>query len=184
LSGTSTHLTHVLPGTHYGRSDAVLGYGVGRDRTHSRTVSSHPPRCHRACDFHRTRRPHERSYGFWGSPDYEVDSHFPGALRGIPPGITYFACLSRCGPSPCTWLSHAPSTMATLTPGMGIGGLQEGFPLPHVSLSLTSHTSSPMFTLIDSNEVIEVAVIFQPIPSTTVPEWAWGIGTVARPDSG
>jgi len=37
-------------------------YQVGRDRTHSRTVSSHPPRCHRACGFHRTRRPPERHF--------------------------------------------------------------------------------------------------------------------------
>ena len=37
---------------------------MGRERTHSRTVFSHPPRCHRACDFHRTRRPPERISSF------------------------------------------------------------------------------------------------------------------------
>jgi hypothetical protein len=35
---------------------------VGRDRTHSRTVFSHPPRCDRACDFHRTRPPPARTH--------------------------------------------------------------------------------------------------------------------------
>ena len=41
---------------------AVPPSAVGRDRTHSRTVSSHPPRCHRACGFHRTRRPPMRPF--------------------------------------------------------------------------------------------------------------------------
>jgi hypothetical protein len=44
------------------RSTAVSPSAVGRDRTHSRTVSSHPPRCHRACGFHRTRRPPEWTF--------------------------------------------------------------------------------------------------------------------------
>src|SRR5215472_19072360 len=41
----------------------TLGYmeWVGTGRTAS-SVSPHPPRCHRACGFHRTRRPHERTY--------------------------------------------------------------------------------------------------------------------------
>jgi hypothetical protein len=54
--------------------EARDGVSVGRDRTHSRTVSSHPPRCHRACGFHRTRRPHERISSFSCSADIGKDS--------------------------------------------------------------------------------------------------------------
>jgi hypothetical protein len=35
--------------------------------------------------------------------------------------------LARCGPSPCTRLSRAPTTMATLTADRGVGGFQMCF---------------------------------------------------------
>ena len=40
---------------------ALVTILVGRDRTHSHTVFSHPPRWDRACDFHRTRLPRCRT---------------------------------------------------------------------------------------------------------------------------
>jgi hypothetical protein len=44
------------------------------------------------------------------------------------------AHLSRCGPSPGTWLSHALTTMATLTAAWGIGGFGITFVLPSLAL--------------------------------------------------
>jgi hypothetical protein len=67
---------------------------VGRDRTHSRTVSSHPPRCHRACGFHRTRRPHERISSFSCSTDIGKDSQaftFSGVTTRTPFTVWPFA---------------------------------------------------------------------------------------------
>jgi hypothetical protein len=44
------------------------------------------------------------------------------------------AHLSRCGPSPCTWLSHALTTMATLTAAGGLGGFGITCVLPSLAL--------------------------------------------------
>ena len=41
---------------------------------------------------------------------------------------------SRCDPSPCTRLSRAPTTRATLTADTDRGGLQAGFPHPSLAL--------------------------------------------------
>jgi len=89
----------------------------------------HPPRCHRACDFHRTRRPHERISGV-GVPLISAD--FTAFVPYAAPSVEcYFAHLSRCGPSPRTRLSRAQSTIATLTPFRRIGGFLGLFPTPY-----------------------------------------------------
>ena len=64
--------------------------------------------------------------------------------------------------------------MATLMADMGIGGLGMGFPIRSISLSLTSHVSSPMFTNVDSSEMRSVAVISPSLPLTAAPDLAWG----------
>ncbi len=46
----------------------------------------------------------------------------------------YFAHLSRCGPSPCTRLSRAPSTMTTLTLSRRLGGFRSCFQPPTSAL--------------------------------------------------
>jgi hypothetical protein len=51
---------------------------VGRDRTHSRTVFSHPPRCDRTCGFHRIRPPPGGTFR-WG----RVHRHSPSSRRII-----------------------------------------------------------------------------------------------------
>src|SRR5882724_5235470 len=68
------------------------------------------PRCHRACGFYRTRRPPERvsPLAFLTTADRIPRLH-------IRQGRT-LRHLSSCGPSPCTRLSRALTTMATLTP--------------------------------------------------------------------
>jgi hypothetical protein len=53
-------------------------------------------------------------------------------LTGRHQCIGYFTYLSRCGPSPCDWLSQSRSTMTTLTADMGIGGFWDGFPIPYL----------------------------------------------------
>jgi hypothetical protein len=117
------------------------GQWVGTGRT-AFPVFSRPPRCHRACGFHRTRRPHERIYDVLGSTASEVDSHFPGALRGTPRCSTSFVYLSRCSPSPCRRLSRPPSTMATLTPSRRIGGFQNCFqPITSALLTIVRRVS-------------------------------------------
>ena len=97
---------------------------MGRDGTHSRTVSSHPPRCHRACGFHRTRRPPERV-----SPLSFLTTSDRIPHLNIRQGRT-LRHLSSGGPSPCTRLSRALTPMATLTPCRRIGGFLELFPTP------------------------------------------------------
>jgi|SRR4029453_7589248 hypothetical protein len=55
--------------------------------------------------------------------------HLTGLLR---------TCLSRCGPSPCTQLSCAPSPMATLTPATCIRGFRA---------SCLVRTSAPVYIM-------------------------------------
>jgi hypothetical protein len=52
---------------------------------------------------------------------------FPG-IQGRSSTLTH---LTSCGPSPCTRLSRAQSTMATLTPSRRIRGFLEVFPTPY-----------------------------------------------------
>ena len=57
-------------------------------------MSSHPPRCHRACGFHRTRRPHERISSFSCSADIGKDSQaftFSGVTTRTPFTVWPFA---------------------------------------------------------------------------------------------
>ena len=87
----------------------------------------HPPRCHRACGFHRTRRPPTRTL-----------SSFPIRLQPGCPGYQrrdrILRHLISCGPSPCTQLSCAPTTMATLTPCGCLGGFRSCFQSPTSAL--------------------------------------------------
>jgi hypothetical protein len=85
---------HTLPRNAMECAKYFLGVSVGRGRTHSRTVSSHPPRCHRACGFHRTRRPHERMSSFSCSADMGKDAHtftFSGVTTRTPFTVWPFA---------------------------------------------------------------------------------------------
>jgi hypothetical protein len=92
---------------------------VGRDRTHSQTVFSHPPRCHRACGFHRTRRPPVRTLTLVSF--LTTSAGIPMRYHTIRQGRT-LRHLTSCGPSPCARLSRAPTTMAMLTADMDLGG--------------------------------------------------------------
>jgi hypothetical protein len=48
------------------------------------------------------------------------------------------------------------------------------YSIPPISLSLTSHISSPVFTNVDSIEMRSVAVTSPSLPLTAAPDLAWG----------
>jgi hypothetical protein len=113
---------------------------VGRDRTHSRTVFSHPPVVTVRAAFTAYGRPMRGPLDLsapLASARLPKPFHPMGLLR---------TRLSRCGPSPCGRLSRLPSTMATLTADMGIGGFQGRLLFPYLALlyipSQLSHVPS------------------------------------------
>jgi hypothetical protein len=98
----------------------------------------------------------------------------PPRLTGRGQCMGYFANLSRCGPSPCNWLSQSLSTMTTLTADMGLGGLRDGFPIPYRSLSLASYARSPMFPSMDSARQLRWRFPKDPFALLALPTTAWG----------
>ncbi len=94
-------------------------------------------------------------------------------LRETSPALTpygassvdgYFAHLSRCGPSPCTRLSRAPSTMATLTPFGRLWSFGMGFPIrTSASIRIVRRVSQvPRDGL---PKIVSVAVLPRPVPA-------------------
>jgi hypothetical protein len=117
---------------------------VGRDRTHSRTVFSHPPRCHRACDFHRTRRPPKRIDGVECSVDLGKDSQaftFNGITTHPPLKLWPFAMWTAFPPS--DYYGHADFRQPHPR-------FSEAVSNPLLPLSLPSAEGSPMFPSMDS----------------------------------
>jgi hypothetical protein len=109
---------------------AVATQWIGTERT-ALPVFLHPLRCHRACDFHRTRRPPVRTFTL-----VSFHRHRPGfPSLHIRWGRT-LRHPTGCGPSPCTRLSRAPTTMATLTSLSCLGGFRGCFQ-PSTSALLT-----------------------------------------------
>src|SRR5215510_3528808 len=140
----------------------TLGYmeWVGTGRTAS-SVSPHPPRCHRACGFHRTRRPHERTFqGSGCSADIGEDAHaFTfSRITTHPPLKLWSFPLSAAFPR-AEYSDHADSYPAH----QRISAL---FPALLLPLSFTSLARSPTFTMIDSTGSCRRRLSLGPIPAT------------------
>jgi hypothetical protein len=112
---------------------AVGDDGVGRDRARylAARLSIPPlPPCVRLS-------PHTATPGedFWRLGSADLSETSPALTPyGTSSEDGYFAHLSRCGPSPCTRLSRAPSTMTTLTLSRRLGGFRSCFQPPTSAL--------------------------------------------------
>jgi hypothetical protein len=145
-----------------------MSHAVGRDRTHSQTVFSHPPRCHRACDFHRTRRPPIRTFTliFLLPPNRDSPVYRGRAVLKAPDKLWPFA---MCAAFPrSNYYGHAD------------------FPQPHprfsevvsnplLPLSFASAEGSPMFPLIDSTRSLRWRLSRPNLsPHIAAPQWVRG----------
>lgn len=134
----------------------------------------HPPRCHRACGFHRTRRPPARTITFVSFPSLIRDA--PAKGRNCTPKP-----LASCGPSPCGRFSPPQTTMATLTAAEDIGGFRGCFqPVTSALLNIPMPLSHVPTNGLKRDHVgggfrINLS------PLIAAPEWAQGISGSSVP---
>jgi hypothetical protein len=107
----------------------------------------HPPRCHRACDFHRTRRPPARIFtlvSFCRHRLYSQPYHSPGSYFEAPRTLWPFALYAAFPRA--DYYGHADSLQTR-------PGFSEVVSNPLLPLPLSSSEESPMFPLLDSNKI-------------------------------
>ena len=113
--------------------------------------------------------PHTAQHLLGTSSPVTVPRHPTGTFPGVHirvPGL--LGEPTGCGPSPCTWLSHALSTTPT-PPLPRASAFHQASPLGYVPLAFPSRWELPMFTILDSCDVRQVAVTRSPFRSLRLP---------------